>query len=440
MISYAQYPKIPDFKKLGMLYTEYARLKHETGTDKDTLTACLENIESTMKKMLDELKALPESKAQAAAEPNDLNEILSLRPEGKRKLWKTFDEKRYKEKLEGALMGRFAGCTLGAIVEFWSIEAMENWASYISDVFPPVDYWSKTKDPISKRYGISQCSAYTKTGLKEVPVDDDITYTILGLLIFEDYGSDFSIEDVGNAWLKYLPYACTAEDIALNNLKQGITAHMAADIQNPFSQWIGADIRADPWGYLAPGLPETAAIFAYRDAYLSHRRNGIYGAMFFAAVIAAAFDVDNIYDTFECGLSQIPKDCLLSNDIRWAVEISGSIKDYTDARKAVDERFGDMSGVHTNINACLTIFGLTIGGDDFTKVIGQTVAMGYDNDCTAATAGSIFGALYGIDTIPKHWYEDFNNTVLTYINGHPEFRIDDLINRFTVCARIQFDS
>lgn len=440
MISYAQYPKIPDFKKLGMLYTEYARLKHETGTDKDTLTACLENIESTMEKMLDELKTLPESKAQAAAEPNDLNEILSLRPEGKRKLWRVFDEKRYKEKLEGALMGRFAGCTLGAIVEFWSIEAMENWASYISDVFPPVDYWSKTKDPISKRYGISQCSAYTKTGLKEVPVDDDITYTILGLLIFEDYGSDFSIEDVGNAWLKYLPYACTAEDIALNNLKQGITAHMAADIQNPFSQWIGADIRADPWGYLAPGLPETAAIFAYRDAYLSHRRNGIYGAMFFAAVIAAAFDVDNIYDTFECGLSQIPKDCLLSNDIRWAVEISGSIKDYTDARKAVDERFGDMSGVHTNINACLTIFGLTIGGDDFTKVIGQTVAMGYDNDCTAATAGSIFGALYGIDTIPKHWYEDFNNTVLTYINGHPEFRIDDLINRFTVCARIQFDS
>ena len=440
MISYAQYPKIPDFKKLGMLYTEYARLKHETGTDKDTLTACLENIESTMEKMLDELKTLPESKAQAAAEPNDLNEILSLRPEGKRKLWRVFDEKRYKEKLEGALMGRFAGCTLGAIVEFWSIEAMENWASYISDVFPPVDYWSKTKDPISKRYGISQCSAYTKTGLKEVPVDDDITYTILGLLIFEDYGSDFSIEDVGNAWLKYLPYACTAEDIALNNLKQGITAHMAADIQNPFSQWIGADIRADPWGYLAPGLPETAAIFAYRDAYLSHRRNGIYGAMFFAAVIAAAFDVDNIYDTFECGLSQIPKDCLLSNDIRWAVEISGSIKDYTDSRKAVDERFGDMSGVHTNINACLTIFGLTIGGDDFTKVIGQTVAMGYDNDCTAATAGSIFGALYGIDTIPKHWYEDFNNTVLTYINGHPEFRIDDLINRFTVCARIQFDS
>jgi ADP-ribosylglycohydrolase len=162
--------------------------------------------------------------------------------------------------------------------------------------------------------------------------------------------------------------------------------------------------------------------------------------MFFAAAIAAAFHADNIYDVFEYGLAQIPKDCLLAQDIRWAVEISESIKDYKDARNAVDARFGDMSKVHTNINACLTIFGLTIGGNDFTKVIGQTVAMGYDNDCTAATAGSIFGALYGIDKIPLHWYKNFNNKVLTYINGHPEFQIDDLIKRFTDCARIQFGS
>ena len=105
-----------------------------------------------------------------------------------------------------------------------------------------------------------------------------------------------------------------------------------------------------------------------------------------------------------------------------------------EARKAVEERFGAMSGVHTNLNACLTIFGLMIGKDDFTKVIGETVAMGYDNDCTAATAGSIFGAAYGIRSIPEHWYGNFHNKVLTYINGHPEFRIDDVLNRFAVQA------
>ena len=43
-----------------------------------------------------------------------------------------------------------------------------------------------------------------------VPVDDDIAYTQLGLLILEECGRNFSTADVGRMWLKYLPMACTA--------------------------------------------------------------------------------------------------------------------------------------------------------------------------------------------------------------------------------------
>jgi hypothetical protein len=48
----------------------------------------------------------------------------------------------------------------------------------------------------------------------------------------------------------------TAEKVALDNLKKGMPAGKAAEKDNPFCEWIGADIRADPWGYLAPGWPE----------------------------------------------------------------------------------------------------------------------------------------------------------------------------------------
>jgi ADP-ribosylglycohydrolase len=105
----------------------------------------------------------------------------------------------------------------------------------------------------------------------------------------------------------------------------------------------------------------------------------------------------------------------------------------------VEERFGGMSGVHTNLNACLTIFGLMIGGNDFSRCIGETVAMGYDNDCTAATVGSIFGAARGIEAIPEHWIKPFNNKVLTYIKGHPSLAIDDVLRRFTALAQRAFD-
>jgi ADP-ribosylglycohydrolase len=363
---------------------------------------------------------------------------LDLRLPAERRIWKQFDGKKYADRLAGAFLGRMAGCTLGAIVEGWSTKDMQDWAAYIGDQFPPVDYWSSIKNPNRLRYGVSTNDDYTRSGLNGVPVDDDITYTILGLLIAEDYGLDFSIDDAGKAWVKYLPCACTAEEVALNNLNAGVSALKAAELDNPYIQWIGADIRSDPWGYLAPGLPEKAAEMAYNDAWLSHRRNGIYGEMYFSAVIAAAFATESPIEALKLGLNEIPKDCTLANDIRWALEYGKNVSNYMEARRAVEARFDGMSSVHTNNNACLTIFGLMIGGDDFTQCIGETVAMGYDNDCTAATVGSIFGAAKGIASIPEHWYKPFNNKVLTYINGHPSMAIDEVLKRFARLAENAF--
>jgi len=119
----------------------------------------------------------------------------------------------------------------------------------------------------------------------------------------------------------------------------------------------------------------------------------------------------------------------------WADEVRARIRNYRQARQAVDRRFAGMHHVHTINNACLTIFGLSIGGRDFTKVIGNTVAMGLDNDCTAATAGSIAGAVLGKGRIPRHWYRNFGDTVHSYLIRREKFSIRDLVRRFTRQAR-----
>jgi ADP-ribosylglycohydrolase len=110
------------------------------------------------------------------------------------------------------------------------------------------------------------------------------------------------------------------------------------------------------------------------------------------------------------------------------------IRSYAQARAAVDERFRGMHAVHTVNNACLTVWGLTIGGADVTRVIGETVAMGLDNDCTAATAGSIAGAVVGKRGIPSHWYKPFGDRAWSYLNDLPWFSISDLIERFAAQA------
>ena len=405
----------------------FARQKVEFGAS--GVAEKVAEIEALLKEKVAELDALPNDPDLAKAEPDDLPSIQALRPAGPRRIQAALPAD-FHDRLTGAWLGRCAGCTLGSIVEGWKVERMERWAAYLGDPFPLVDYWSQAEQPHEPRLKVSVRHDYTPAKMDGVPSDDDLNYTLLGLLILEQYGRDFTVEDVGAAWVQYLPFAFTAEGVALDNLRAGVPAMQAGALNNPCLNWIGADIRSDPWGYAAPGWPEKAADFAWRDATISHRRNGVYAAMYFSAAIAAAFTVDDPMEALRIGLSEIPADSITAREIRWALERAPSITGYKEAAALVEERYPGLWKSHSFQNNALTIWGLAVGGDDFTKVIGETVAMGQDNDCTAATAGSIFGAVYGASAIPEHWTKNFNNTVHSYLNDQRIFAIDDTIDRY----------
>ncbi|MBQ3222316.1 MAG: ADP-ribosylglycohydrolase family protein, partial [Clostridia bacterium] len=388
-------------------------------------------VEGALQRALEAVRGAEPDSVLREKEPDEYEKILELRPAGAQRLNASLAKEELRDRIMAAMCCRFAGCTLGAIVENWPVVRMENWAKTIGDAFPPVDYWSKAWSPENVRYGASAEKDYTAPGMHSVPVDDDITYTVIGLLIAEKYGLEFTTANVGQAWLDWLPVACTAEEVALRNLKNGVAAEKAAEIDNPYCQWIGAAIRSDPWGYICAGKPEKAAKMAYADAYLSHRRNGIYGEMYLAAAQAAAFVCETPEQALREGLKEIPEHCALAEDIRWALEEAKHTADWREARAKVDGRFKGMHCVHTNNNLCLVVFGLLLGGRDVTKILGEIVAMGLDNDCTAASAGSVIGAIVGMQGVPEVWTKNFNNSVDTYLTGYPHFALDDLAERFT---------
>lgn len=421
-----------DMMKMAEMVALYAQLAKEYGAH--GAADIKKDVEKMLAKAVEALKNAETDPVLKANEPDDYARILKARPKCARRIDASLAENELRDKIMAAMQCRFAGCTLGAIVENWSVERMENWARQIGDSFPPVDYWSKAWSPEEVRYGASKCAEYTSGGMHSVPVDDDITYTVIGLLIAERFGLDFSTADVAAAWLDWLPVACTAEDVALKNLKNGVPAEKAAEIDNPYCQWIGAAIRSDPWAYICAGKPEKAAKLAYQDAYLTHRRNGIYGEMYLAAAQAAAFACNTAEEALVAGLYEIPENCQLAIDIRWALEEAKHTADWREARRKVDERFKGMHSVHTNNNLCLVVFALLLGGTDVTKILGETVAMGLDNDCTAASAGSIIGAIVGTKNVPEVWTKNFNDSVDTYLTGHEHFALSDLAARFTALA------
>ncbi len=341
--------------------------------------------------------------------------------------------KDYQNRLRAALFSRFAGCTLGAPVEGWTNKAMRDYAKAVGFEFPPRDYWPVHPEPFMPRYS-EIFRNYTKPFIDHVPADDDIGYTLLSLFCLEEYGRDFTVEDVGKNWLKYITVACTAEDIALKNLKNGIPADKAAEINNPYSDWIGADIRCDGYGYVNPCDPAEAARMAKTDALISHRGDGVYGSMYFAAAIAAAFGCDEIKQALTIALDFIPSDCGMANAIRFAFDTAYLVHSPEDAIKFVDEKYSGMSTVHTLNNAVLTVYSLLCFGDRITDIISNCVAMAHDCDCTAATAASIAGACYGMKALDEHWYLPFKDKVASYFNGAKEYSINDILARFYAIA------
>ncbi len=149
---------------------------------------------------------------------------------------------------------------------------------------------------------------------------------------------------------------CTAERVAYRNAAQGLTAPATATWRNPFREWIGAQIRGDFFGYICPGDPERAAALAFRDASVSHVKNGIYGEMFIAAMLAAAAVCDDVMTVIEAGLDEIPEKCRLRRDVEkvlaWRREGLSAQQVMEEIHRCYDEHSAH-GWCHTNSNAMI---------------------------------------------------------------------------------------
>lgn len=367
-------------------------------------------------------------------EPDSLAAIKKARPKSVKLPEYTLSDERLYDKMLGAWLGRSAGCVLGIPVEGRSRQWIEAWAQKCGQPYPLAEYFKDYPDIPGTHYSEPN-ENFLKGKIDHVGPDDDLVYSVLGLLILEEYGPRFTPEDVGKAWVKYLPMACTAERVALENLKAGLKPPKTATRNNPYYEWIGADIRSDPWGYCAPGMPEVAAEFAWRDASVSHVKNGIYGEMFFSAAIAAAFITSDIKQIMQIALAEIPAGSRMARTVKQTMKWCESDGDWLETWDRVKKEYAGMSIVHTLNNAALTIMGLMYGEGDFEKTIALTVMGGLDTDCTGATAGSIAGAILGAKKLPSKWVKPFGDRLTTYLNGEQEQSITDLARRCCAVAK-----
>jgi len=346
----------------------------------------------------------------------------------------------YYNKVYGSWIGRVAGDFVGAPVEF-------------------VPY-----SIIKEKYG--NISDYPESiNLDEV--NDDEMYEICALVALEKHGINLTAKDIAQEWIDLLyDKNFTAEDIALKNLRSGIWPPESGTHNNFFYDAIGAQMRADIWGLITPGLPEVTKKYAEMDGSISHAGVGVEGEVYVAVLIANAFFERDIRKNIEMSLNFIPprEESLYTQMVYTALEIyekhpkdfrkgindlveywedvkknklsitgvSGSKSESLLSKKRKLVFLRNTGGVHVLPNIGVIILSLLYGAKD-EDPLGRSICvaamMGLDTDCNCGNIGTILGVQLGADKIPAKWKDPLQDTFNTYVKGYENWKISELARR-----------
>lgn len=414
--------------------------RRESGYDVDAAVIAANDLDSDDR---DGLLALVDQMADAErphwpwAEPEGLDAIRASLPELPAP--QTADQRGYADRVHAGWLGRIAGCNLGKPLEWgdhWTVPHIEDYLRR-AGAYPLTDY-VPVLDPMPAEFDLN--ASWTSSALGRIDGsarDDDIDYTILGLHLLETHGPQLHPELVGAAWLELLPLrqVFTAERAAYISLTNGLRPPETALYRNPYREWIGAQIRGDVHGYIHPGDPWAAAASAYQDARLSHTGNGVYGAMWAAALNAAAFTASDAREAVETALGVVPPRSRLADAIGSVIRSREDGSNWREARQRITDRYGHYSWVHTINNAAVVTLGLLFGEDDYLTAVSRTVMSGLDTDSNGATVGSVAGILTGSSSLPQHLVEPLRDRTRSALFGFDGVRISELAARTTALAQ-----
>ncbi len=387
-------------------------------------------VQTALQMFLDKTIKLPMRKDYPYIEPSDLEGIRKVRGKGPVLPAFKLTREQLRKRLHGAWVGRCCGCLLGMPAE---CTLRENQRGYLKAAGQwPLTYYFRSHAGALEKYPLPAPVMVDNLQGHMLP-DDDINFTVIGLNVLKCYGRNLEPHNVAHYWNSNVSLLKlhTAERIAYRNFANLIMPPDSATYRNVYREGIGAQIRGDIFGYFCPGHPELAADLAWQDGSISHVKNGIYGEMWVGAMLAAAFVTDDIPAIIETGLAQIPVKSRFYEAIQKVLgwyRAGITIDEVQDRIHAEwDERQG-YCWLHTISNAMIVASALLWGKEDYGKTICYAVQAALDTDCNAATAGSVFGAIWGIDHIPALWSDPICDTLTTYIAGYNKIKIPVLVD------------
>jgi len=314
------------------------------------------------------------------------------------------NKQEYLQKVAGCWMGKNIGGTVGAPME---------WKRQVNDI-----------------------TFYTQDLDGEPEPNDDLDIQLLWLYAMEQKGVHVDARTLGEYWLNYVVPHWAEYGNGKINMRSGLMPPISGSVNNEFKDSCGSYIRAEIWACVCPGAPMRAAKYAIADSAIDHGDGeGTYAEIFTVAMESAAFVETDLRKLIDIGLHYIPKDTATAGAIRLAIECYDKGMTWLEARDEMLRQYRGMAfyghahhvseddhkkgfydgklGYDVPSNIGIVIIGLLYGEGDFDKMMCITVNCGEDTDCTAATVGSIYGIMNGIDAIPEKWTKPIGRSIKT---------------------------
>lgn len=257
-------------------------------------------------------------------------------------------------------------------------------------------------------------------------MNDDVVYELVLLDVFERMGRGMTSEALGLEWVRQIPFGWSAEWVALRNLSMGLMPPASGAWNNPYSDWIGVQMRGMINGLLAPAEPLEAARLAYLDGIVSHAANGVYGGMYAAVLTALAFREDDVRALLVQGLDYLPQHSEYVAVVREVLDVLRAETDPGTAWARISKRLETYNWIHAYPNIAAVCFALWYGEGDFGKTMALLARAGNDVDCNAGLAGTVLGV---IAPVPDTWAMPIGDLLETYIKGKERLSIRELAAR-----------
>lgn len=335
--------------------------------------------------------------------------------------------------------------------DYWKYEEYDSWDKYKNSVkFVPsvnLDVFSKEfEEKIYAGWMAQICGGalgteiegYTTDNLRKVfgeirgyirnpnTYNDDITYELAFLKAFDEKGYSITSRDIAQQWIGLVPAGWSAEEIALRNIKYGIYPPESGKFNNPYYEWIGAQMRGAVCGMTAPGNPVEAARLAYLDGVVSHHNNGVLGEIFNAVLVSLAFVEPDMRKIVEKTISMIPEDSEYYSVVKYAYDRCKTSNDWEKAWRACEEKYERYNWIHAYPNAAAEVVALWFGNGDFDETMHIIAMEGQDVDCNAAQIATAIGIIKGIEGINEEWTGPIGDDLNTYVRSMKKIKISGL--------------